>query len=162
METNRATSPANPVDVRTILDCRLSQVEAVMRGMPQVECRVEHEFSDGVYIRKMFVPAGTMVMGKRHRLRTYNILLSGEVTVYAGDGQPAKHLVAPATFVSEPLSRKLGLFHQDSVWINVHPTQETDPAKIEAEVIVSDEEYRLLTGCGEKALEARGGDACLG
>jgi hypothetical protein len=115
------------------------KIEKACKEIEQVECPVEHEFAEGVYSRKMNVPAGTFVIGKMHKHSTYNILLSGSCSVYVGDGLPAKDITAPFTFTSEPMVKKMAFFHEDSVWINIHPTEETDLLKIEHEFIVPEE-----------------------
>ena len=116
------------------------------------EAVYEHEFADGVYIRTMKVTAGTLVIGKRHRNSTYNIFLKGKALIYAGEGQPIKEIVAPMTFVSGPLVKKMAIFLEDSEWINVHPTEETDLNFIEQQVIIPEQEY----------LENKGALLCLG
>ena len=137
-------------DVLRSRSAALAEMEQIMRGFPQIECPVEHEFADGIYRRKMFAPAGALVLGKRHRHRTLNILLAGSVTVYAGDSLPVLHLTAPATFTSDAMTRKLLLFHEDSVFANIHPTTETDPELIEQACVVTEEEFiNLLEKGGE-------------
>jgi len=108
----------------------------------QIDLKIEHEFADGVYSRKMYVPAGSFVIGKMHRFDTYNILLQGDVSVYAGDG--VNRIKAPYTFTSEPMVQKMAYFHEDSIWINIHPTEETDLEKIEEKFIVPESEIYLL------------------
>ena len=92
------------------------------------------------------MPKGTFAIGKRHRYRTYNILLEGEITVYMGPNEPIKRLKAPCTFVSDALVKKVAYFHEDTTWINIHPTTETDPEIIEEQFIITDEEWGLLDG----------------
>lgn len=122
------------------------------RELEQVECPVKHDFADGVYARTMQVPAGTFVIGKRHRFNTLNIMTKGRALVYVGDNLPAKEIVAPFTFVSDPMVRKMAFFLEDSEWVNVHPTEETDLDKIEELFIMPEEEY----------LSIEGGTKCLG
>jgi hypothetical protein len=111
------------------------------RELEQVECPVKHDFADGVYARTMQVPAGTFVIGKMHRFKTLNIMTKGRALVYVGDGIPAKEIVAPFTFTSDPMTSKMAFFVEDSEWVNVHPTDKTDLGEIEAEFIVPEEEF---------------------
>ena len=119
------------------------KIEAVCKTKPQVECPVEHEFADGVCSRKMNVPANTLVVGKMHRFSTYNILLKGSCSIYAGENLPVKKIAAPFTFTSDPGTKKIAYFHEDSIWINVLPTKETDIEKIEEIFIIPEEEFFL-------------------
>lgn len=121
----------------------IQELTSEMRKHKQVDCPIIHEFADGVYSRKMFAPKGALIVGKKHRFRTYNILLSGEVSVYAGEGFPAQRIKAPHTFTSDAGVQKILYFHEDSEFINIHPTEETDLEKIEAHFIVPESEYAL-------------------
>ena len=116
------------------------EVEAIAVDVP-----VEHLFSDGLYTRTMKVPANTLVVGKRHRHKTLNIMTKGRALITSGEGHKPREIKAPCTFVSEPMVRKVAMFLEDSEWINVHPTEETDLEKIEEKFIISEEEYLELT-----------------
>lgn len=120
-------------------------------GMPQVDCPTTHEFADGLYVRKMIAPAGSLVVGKVHRFSTYNVLLRGKAIILTGDGEHARIITAPHTFVSAPEERKAAYFIEESEWLNFHPTEETDLLKIEEKFIIPDtkvveEEKKLCLG----------------
>jgi hypothetical protein len=83
----------------------------------------------------LHIPAGTVLTGKPHRFRTLNILLKGRINV-AASNEPSRIMSAPAIFVAEAGSRRAGLTLEDTIWINVHGTEETDVEKIEAEQII--------------------------
>ena len=122
------------------------KIEAACKTMSQVECPVEHEFADGVYSRKMNVPANTLVIGKMHRFSTYNILLKGSCSIYAGENLAVKKIKAPFTFTSEPGIKKIAYFHEDSTWINIHPTEEKDIDAIEKKFIIPEKEFFINIG----------------
>ena len=105
---------------------------------------LEHIFSGGVYIRQMLGPAGTLAIGKRHRYETCNMLLAGEVSIYMGSDKPARRIKAPFQWTSPPMTKKLVYFHEDSIFVNIHPTKETDLAKIENHFIIPEKEYLKL------------------
>jgi len=67
-----------------------------------------------------------------------NILLKGSLTVATEDG--IQLMKAPCVLKSMPGTKRIGYFHEDSSWITVHPTEETDLEKIEQQVIVPDDE----------------------
>lgn len=94
---------------------------------------LKHSFGDGLYVRDLTIPKGMLVIGKIHKNPTLNFLLKGEITVATEDG--VKRLKAPMYFISPAGSKKVGFTHEDTVWINVHATQETDLEKIEKEFI---------------------------
>ena len=131
----------------------LYDLEKAMEKWPGAEGEnpypLDHIFSGGVYIRQMTAPAGSLAIGKRHRYETCNMLLKGEVSVYMGGDKPSQRIKAPFQWTSPPMTKKLVYFHEDSIFVNIHPTEETDLEKIENEFIIPEEEYLKLNE-GEK------------
>ena len=114
-----------------------------MSSMPQTEMKLDHCFTEGLYTRTLNIPAGNLIIGKRHKHKTLNILMQGEIAIYLDDGQKAKIMKAPHVFESEAGVSKIGYAITDSVWANVHITEETDLEKIEEEFIIPEQEYQL-------------------
>jgi len=48
--------------------------EAFMKEQPQVELKVVHHFSKGVYARELHIPAGVILTGEIHKFKNLNIL----------------------------------------------------------------------------------------
>ena len=109
---------------------QVNLLEAEMLQLPQVECPVRNIFSPGLWIREVTIPAGTFSIGHEQKMVHWNVLLKGRVTIVLEDGSKAE-LVAPLTYVGRP-GRKVGYVHEDMVWQNVYPTDETDIEKLEA------------------------------
>ena len=103
-----------------------------------IEVPVVHHFAPGVYMRQMDAAAGTLVVSKMHRTEHMNILLKGSLTVATENG--IELLKAPCVLKSMPGTKRIGYFHEDSSWITVHPTEETDLEKIEQQMIVPEDE----------------------
>ena len=103
-----------------------------------IDVPVEHHFAPGVYMRQMDAKAGTLVVSKMHRTEHMNILLTGSLTVATENG--IELLKAPVILKSMPGTKRIGYFHEDSTWITVHPTNETDLNLIEQQVIVPESE----------------------
>ena len=120
----------------------LSALEAHMKTMPgQIEIPVEHVFSGGIYLRSITIPAGALVMGKRHRGATCNILMKGKLAVYTTEHEPPTIIEAPRIFTSPPYAKKFAYCIEEAVFVNAFPTDETDPERIEARVIIPEREY---------------------
>ena len=111
----------------------IEQIEARMLDLPQVDCPLTHIFTPGSYYREILMPAGAFVIGHRHKTEHVNIVLSGKASVLC-DGQ-MMHIEAPYVFVSKPGVRKLLYIRETMRWATVHPTNETDLQKLEAELI---------------------------
>lgn len=116
-------------------------LENALKAEEQVECKLQHHFSPGIYVRTIEIPKGTFVIGKRHRHQTCNILLKGALAIYMTDGQEVTHLKAPCVFNSEPGVKKVVYAEEDVLFSNIHNTNETDLDKIEQIFIISEEEY---------------------
>lgn len=108
----------------------LQRMEEIMVNMPQAPCPVVHTFHNGVYMRQVFMPAGTVAIGHYQKFEHINILVQGAVQVRNEDGS-LTILEAPLTFIGQP-GRKVGLVLQDLVWVNVYKSDITDVAEAEA------------------------------
>lgn len=114
----------------------LANVEREMKERPQVEVPLKHTFSPGCYCREVVLKKGTLAMGKIHKFPCLTIIASGEVTVLSIDGP--MRVKAPFTFVSSPGAKRLVYAHEETVWVTVQGTDETDIAKIEEIFIAKD------------------------
>jgi hypothetical protein len=110
-------------------------LEHEIAKLPPVDTPITHHFADGIYGREMFIPAGTVITGKIHRMSTLNILLSGEIHITGEDGT-VQRITAPQVFVTEPGTKKVCFAHTDARFMNVHPTKLRDLSAIEAKFIV--------------------------
>jgi hypothetical protein len=138
----------------------MMELENRLSKMEQVDIPTTHIFSGGVYIREIAVPKGTIIIGKRHRHESCNILMKGSMILYMGENVPTQRITGPLLFTSPPNTRKMAYCEEDVVFLNLHPTQETDLDKIEQEFIIPEEEY-LLQEARRLGLEY-GGESCLG
>lgn len=110
------------------------------RGVP-AEIQLRHHFSDGVYAREITIPAGTLLTGKIHLCENMNFLMEGEISVLTERG--IERLVAPATIVSPPGTKRIAYAHTEVIWTTVLGTNEKDPEKIEASFTVKTEQEWL-------------------
>jgi hypothetical protein len=127
--------PAKKVSREAILAFEdiLSHVEGATFGDTE-NCPLKHSFAEGVYVREIFIPKGTVMTGKIHRHSHPNFLMKGEVVVVTEDGGK-EHLKAPLSMISKAGTKRVIYAIEDTVWITVHVTEETDLKKIEDYVI---------------------------
>jgi len=125
-----------PVDQAVLVPYaqKLERLEAGMLRHVQTEIPLTHRFAPGVYLREVFMPAGTIVLGHEHKTEHFNIIIKGRCTVLM-DGQ-IEEIVAPCTLVSKAGVRKALYIHEDTIWQTVHPTEETDLTKLEEQLII--------------------------
>jgi hypothetical protein len=97
----------------------IEYIEAEMLKLPQVECPLTHRFAPGIYLREIFMPAGSMIIGHQHRTEHFNVILQGRAKVMM-DGV-MHDVVAPCTIKSEPNVRKILYIQEDMIWQTLHP-----------------------------------------
>lgn len=92
---------------------------------------LKHWLAPGIYAREIHLPAQTLVVGRIHRHRHFNIISQGKITCYTEFG--LETLEAPASFISEPGTKRVVYTHEDAIWTTIHPnpTNETDIATLE-------------------------------
>lgn len=106
-------------------------------SLVSADCPLTHSYIDGVYVRTIFIPAGTRIIGKIHKHSHANVLSSGTCRVYTPDGG-VEEISGPRTMVSPAGCQRIVDAMTDLVWTTVHATDETDLDKIEKYVIAKD------------------------
>jgi quercetin dioxygenase-like cupin family protein len=137
---------------------QIEQLQAEMVKMPQAELQTEHYFSEsGMYCRKVFRPAGTLIVGKIHKHHHLFLCAMGEIIAWTENGM--KRLQAGDVVESKPGTKRVTLAVTDAIGMTVHRTDKTDLDEIEAELVEPDntalfDSSNLLKIAGEmKALQ---------
>jgi hypothetical protein len=117
----------------------IDEAEKVMLAQEQVECPVFNHFGPGVYMRETHFPKGTIAIGHAHKFAHTNVILKGRLAVIHPDGTATEYK-APAIFPGTP-GRKAAYFFEDTAWMNIHATEETDMEKLEEIFIEKSEAY---------------------
>jgi hypothetical protein len=123
------------------------RIEKVLLNEVQVDCPVKHYQVDGVYVRSMFIPAGTLLTGKIHNFENIAILAQG--TIRISNGTESYVISAPHVMVDKPGVKRIGYAETDVTFITVHKTVNTEIEAIEKELVSATfEEYQqqLLLG----------------
>jgi hypothetical protein len=100
---------------------------------------IRHSFAPGIYAREMFIPEGTLLIGKIHKHRHHNFLMQGSIIVLTEEGG-VKLLQAPLMIVSEPGTQRVGYAVTDTIWTTVHENSDNteDLAVIEKRTVTDD------------------------
>lgn len=123
----------------------IKQLQGFMGGLPQIELSTSHHHSVGTYVREIFMPAGSVVVGKEHATRHTNIICKGKCTVWTVDGKWVYDATkAPISFESMAGVKKVLYMHTDVIWMTVHPTDETNQDRIEQLFIKPEEQGSLF------------------
>ena len=126
---------------------QIERLQAEMSKMPQAEGLVtEHFFVPGMYCRRLFRPAGTLIVGKVHKKPHFFLCAKGEIIAWTDKGM--KKLQAGDVVECQPGTKRVTLATMDSVGITFHKTDETDIEKIEEDLVEADE--TAMFGPGNK------------
>ena len=110
----------------------------------------EHLFADGVYGRKVVIPGGWVLLGRLQRKANLTIQLYGDCEIIGENGP--QRIVGTQVFRVPPMVKRLMVTHAETCWLTVHATEETDMAKVEDELIVTEADLprMYLVAGGEK------------
>lgn len=132
-------TPAQPIEVHEIRPApkreAVVRAQEVMAGLPQVDTGLEHFFADGMYGRRCFIPADSVVVGKIHRHEHFVLLIKGTATINTDRGM--ERISAPHVWVSPPGAKRILYTHEDCEFFTTHLNHDNgrDLERIEADVI---------------------------
>jgi quercetin dioxygenase-like cupin family protein len=115
---------------------QVERLQSEMALMPQAELTTEHHFSPGMYMRKVFRSAGTLIVGKVHKEPHFFLCAKGEIIAWTESGM--KRLQAGDVVESKPGTKRVTLAVTDAIGITIHRTDKTDLDEIETELIEPD------------------------
>jgi len=122
--------PILGTDVKMTID----EFEAAIIDGPRVDCPVTNRFTPGMYIREIFMPAGSFVTSMEHKTEHPFVISKGKVMVTSeNEGQVIYE--APHLGITAPGTRRALYIIEDTVWTTFHVTDETDVEKIGLEIL---------------------------
>jgi quercetin dioxygenase-like cupin family protein len=116
---------------------QIDRLQSEMATMPQAELQTEHFFSPGMYCRRVFRPAGTLIVGKIHKEPHFFLCAMGEIIAWTETGM--RRLQAGDVVESQPGTKRVTLAVTDAIGITIHKTDKTDLEEIETELIEPDD-----------------------
>ena len=116
---------------------QIDKLQAEMVKMPQAELQTEHFFSPGMYCRRVYRSAGTLIVGKVHKEPHFFMCAKGEIIAWTEVGM--RKLQAGDVVESKPGTKLVTLAVTDAIGITIHRTDKTDLDEIEAELIEPDD-----------------------
>ena len=115
---------------------QIDRLQAEMVAMPQAELTTEHFFSPGMYMRKVFRPAGTLIVGKVHKEPHFFMCAMGEIVAWTEKGMVTLH--AGDVIESKPGTKRVTMAVTDAIGVTIHRTDKTDLDEIEVELLEPD------------------------
>ena len=131
----------NEIVVGSSLRAKTFEAEAIMKAMPQIELKVKHHFSKGVYARELIIPAGVTLVGEIHKFENLNILSQGSMLVTTENS--IERVDAPFTVVSPAGTKRIAHTLTECIWTTIHGTEEKDVDLIKNYFIAANEQEWL-------------------
>jgi len=142
----------NELKEKTSKDELLDDLEVALAHLPRVDLPVTHRFTDGMYIREIQIPAGTMLTSMVHKTQHPFVISQGSVKV-TSDNEGSVIYEAPFTGITEPNTRRALHALTDVIWTTFHVTNETDVAKKGEEILEPKDMSRISEAAGEEVEE---------
>ncbi len=112
---------------------QIYKLQDIIKDLPQADVQIRHHFSDGMYAREMFMPAGTCVVGALHKTQHLYSVVKGHCLATSQYG--SEEIKAPFLGETIPGTKRVIYAITDCVWITYHPTDLTDVDEIEAALV---------------------------
>lgn len=135
-------------------DERVDELEVYMAENYQIiDCPLVHRFTPGMYIREIFMPAGSLITSKIHKTEHPFTVSKGKVAVSI-DGKDWEEFEAPYTGITKPGTRRILYIIEDCIWTTYHVNSDNceDLEEIENKLIEK-RENTLLNDIMNKKLE---------
>lgn len=105
---------------RTPNELGFAMLEAISGGdIQEGSFPLEHHFAEGLYGRRIFCSAGSVIVTMKHLQQHLSIALKGHCTVVDEHGKK-KEVFAPNVWVTEAGTQRSIYCHTDVEWITVH------------------------------------------
>ena len=135
-------------------DERVDELEHFMvENYEVIECPLVHRFTPGMYIREIFMPAGSLITSKIHKTEHPYTISKGKVAVSI-DGKDWEEFEAPYTGITKPGTRRILYIIEDCIWTTYHINADNceDLEHLE-EKIIEKRENTLLKDVMNKKIE---------
>jgi len=110
---------------KTVTEKSIDELECVMLdNFPAIDCPVINRFTDGMYVREIFMPKGAFITSKIHKTQHQYFILKGKAIVWI-DGVE-QFLEAPHIGITEAGTRRVLYILEDTIWATAHPNPDNE------------------------------------
>ena len=128
----------------------ISRLKNELLKLPQFEPITRHHFANGMYMRTLWSPADTVIVGKVHKTEHFYALLTGIIQVTTDQGVVELNATrdGPQVLICPVGTRRAVCVIEDAWRMNVHlnPDNLSDIDAIEAMIAEHDESSKFLPG----------------
>ena len=132
-------------------DSRIDELEAtiIQEVDSLIDAPLVHKFTDGMYIREIFMPAGSLWTSKIHKTEHPYVVSYGKVAVSI-DADEWYEITAPYTGITTPGTRRVLFILEDCIWTTFH---RIDGMKSEFNDLSEEKIKEIVEGIEDKILE---------
>ena len=131
-----------PIDMDDLVEISaIDRVEAEMANLPPVQCPLEHFFPKGLYVRKIFMPANSLIVSMKHKTTHPFFILKGKVAVLKesenGGFEEEALYVGGDMGITKPNTKRFLWNIEDTVWVTCHanPNNIEDPDELGLNIV---------------------------
>lgn len=115
----------------------------MLENFEQVNCPLTHRHTQGLYVREIFIPKGTLLTSKIHNSEHQYFVLKGKVIVWI-DGD--KNIIkAPYIGITKPNTQRVILALKNTIWATAHPNPDNETEEQIEDKIINKHDNLLLT-----------------
>jgi len=100
----------------------VQDIEYTFSNECQTDLSTQESIVNGMYVRKILIPKGTFLTSKVWLEPYLDIMVSGDITVFTEHG--TKRMTGLNVLPGRKLRKRVGVAHEDTVWITVHRTDD--------------------------------------
>jgi hypothetical protein len=128
----------------------IDELEAtIIQNLDVIDAPLVHKFTDGMYIREIFMPAGSLWTSKIHKTEHPYVVSYGKAAVSI-DNQEWYEITAPYTGITQPGTRRILYILEDCIWTTFH---RVDGMKSEFNELSKNEVEKIVEQIEDKILE---------
>jgi len=131
--------PAEVLKARTMiyeLEAMLNDIHSEASITPDTLTPI-HRFTEGIYTRELTMPAGTIIVGKRHAQEHLVTMTKGFCTCVTERGWEDMH--GSTTFLSPAGEKRVLFIHEETTWITTHRTDAITLDSVEKDLILNEQ-----------------------
>jgi hypothetical protein len=130
--------------IEKTMDEKIDELEAAMaENLEPVVCPLNHRFTNGLYVREIFMPAGSLITSKIHKTQHQYFVLKGSVSVWIDEGEEI-FIEAPYIGTTEPGTRRVLYVWEDCIWATAHPNPDNENLEQIEERIIEKRDNKLI------------------
>ena len=114
-----------------------------------IEAPLIHRFADGMYIREIYMPAGSLWTSKIHKTEHPYVVSLGKAAVSI-DAKGWDEIEAPCTGITKPGTRRVLYIIEDCIWTTYHSIERM---KFEFNELGKEEVEEIVQGIIDEIIE---------